>query len=182
MLFRSSLVHSVAGILFIAVGPLQFSAAARKRWLRLHRICGRIFILAGLVAAATAVAFLAVLPVFGHFTSKAATTFGACYFFLAISMAYLRIRQRRIQAHREWMIRSYALGLAIATFRVLLVVLVSPPISVPFVEAWDTVMWLGFVINAAVAEAWIHATRPVKTSSDAPRRSPLQPAPAGRTV
>lgn len=171
-----SLVHSIAGILIIATGPFQFSATVRKRWMKLHRLCGRIFIVAGLVAATTAFIFLALLPVFGNFTSKTAMTFGGTYFFIAIIMAYIRIRQRRIQAHREWMIRSYALGLAIATLRVMLLILSSPPIGIPFVEAWDTVMWLGFVINAAIAEVWINLTRPGKAPSPVSKRTTMQPA------
>jgi hypothetical protein len=71
--------------------------------------------------------------------------------------AVRHIKARRIRQHREWMIRGYALGLGIATFRVLLVILRLS--GVPFVEAWDTVMSLSFTINVLVAEWWINVTR-----------------------
>jgi hypothetical protein len=35
-----------------------------------------------------------------------------------------------------------------------------PPLSATFPEAWDTVVWLGFIVNVAAAELWINLTRP----------------------
>ena len=155
-----TMTHIVAGFFFMVSGPLQFLPAIRNRWPRFHRITGRVYILASVVAAVSALAMVPLLPVFGTFTAKAASTFAALLFLLSIYLAYDRIRRREIRKHREWMIRSYALGLGIATFRVLLPLLMLPPLRLPFPEAWDTVVWLGFAVNLFVAEVWISMTRP----------------------
>lgn len=156
-----TLVHVVAGLIFLVTGPTQFIAAIRNRWLRLHRVLGRVYAAAGVVAAITALAFVAVLPVYGGLTASVATLFGSLLFLYALARALYHIRRREIRLHREWMIRGYAIGLGIATFRVLLPILMSPLVGADFNQAWDTVVWAGFALNLAVAEWWIERTRPV---------------------
>ena len=56
-------------------------------------------------------------------------------------------------------IRCFAIGLGISTFRLLIPLLMLPPIEASFSEAWETVAWLGFVINLGAAEVWINLTR-----------------------
>jgi len=154
-----TLTHIISGFFFMVTGPLQFLPAIRNRWPKFHRVTGRVYILASAVAGFSALAIVPLLPVFGTFTAKAASTFGALLFLLTTYLAYHQIRRREIRKHREWMLRSYALGLGIATFRVLLPLLMMPPLRLPFPEAWDTVVWLGFAVNLFVAEVWISMTR-----------------------
>ncbi len=134
----------------------------RNRHWKLHRLLGKVFIITGVISAVTALVFVAVLPVFGSFSSSVAVTFGSVLFLFSIGRAYVLIRRRQVKLHREWMIRSYALGLGIASFRLLLPILMLPPMSASFVEAWDTVTWLGFSLNLLVAECWINLTRTKK--------------------
>jgi hypothetical protein len=100
-----------------------------------------------------------VLPIFGTFTSKVAAVFGGALFLICIVKGYWHIRRFEIAQHREWMMRAFAIGLGISTFRVLIPLLMMPPLNATFPEAWDTVTWLGFVLNAAVADVWINVTR-----------------------
>lgn len=155
-----TLCHLVSGFLFIVTGPWQFLASVRRRWRKLHRVLGRVFVASGVVSALTALAFVAELPVYGGFSSSVGAGLGSVLFLIAIFQAYRAARQKRFVEHREWMIRSYAMGLGIATFRVLLPLLMLPPLSATFVESWDTVIWLGFIVNLLVAETWINVTRP----------------------
>jgi uncharacterized membrane protein len=155
----ATLVHVTVGFLFMVLGPLQFVGAIRNRWLRFHRWCGWVFLTASLVGVVSAVVFLPVLPVFGSFSTKVGVVVAATFFTVALVQGYRAIRRRDIATHREWMIRLFAIGLGISTFRVLLPLLMLPPLNASFPEAWDTVVWLGFVINAAVAEVWINLTR-----------------------
>jgi uncharacterized membrane protein len=153
-----TLLHIVPGFLFMMLGPLQFMPAIRNRWLGFHRWCGRIYLLASLVIALSALVFLPFLPMFGSFTAKVALLFGATLFLTSIVKGYLHVRRFEIAQHREWMIRGFALGLGIATFRVLIPILMI--LGASFTEAWDTVVWLGFALNLVIAEAWINMTRP----------------------
>jgi uncharacterized membrane protein len=152
-----TLVHIVPGFLFMTLGPMQFMAAIRNRWLNFHRWCGRIYLVASLVGVLSALVFVPMLPVFGSFTAKVAVVFGATLCLVSIVKAYLHIRRFEIAQHREWMIRAFAIGLGISTFRVLLPILMV--LGASFTEAWDTVVWLGFAVNLVIAETWINITR-----------------------
>lgn len=85
------------------------------------------------------------------------TLFGTIFLF-ALLKAHFHIRKREIAQHREWMIRAFALGLGIATFRVQLILLQSFT-DYGFVEIWDTVAWFGFATNLIIAEIWINVSR-----------------------
>ncbi|MBX7167652.1 MAG: DUF2306 domain-containing protein [Pirellulales bacterium] len=154
-----TLVHLAGGLLFLITGPLQFSPSLRRRSLALHRWSGRIFLFGSALAVGSALVFVIVLPVFGGFSATAGTSLGAVLFIIALAEAWRCIRRRDVRSHREWMLRAYAIGLGIATFRILLALFTAPPLAVPFVEAWDTVAWLGFVLNLIVAETWINLSR-----------------------
>jgi uncharacterized membrane protein len=169
-----TLVHIVPGFLFMTLGPLQFMTGIRKRWLRFHRWCGRVFLISSLAVALSALVILPVLPIFGTFTARVALLFGATIFLFSIVKGYIHIRRREIAQHREWMIRTFAVGLGISTLRLLLPVMIM--LGASFVEAWDTVVWLGFGVNLVVAEIWINITRPqtARPKRAAPRETLVQ--------
>ena len=81
-------------------------------------------------------------------------------------MAVTRARQRNIVAHREWVIRSYALTLAAFTLRVYLpvhgILLGTEVIDLPFIQMYRAVGWLCWVPNLIVAEWYINVSRTVR--------------------
>lgn len=133
-----------------------------------HRWCGRVFFVASLVGVGSALVFLPLLPVFGSLSTRVGLVVASSFFLLALFKGYTSVRRGQYAIHREWMIRAFAIGLGISTFRVLIPLLMIPPIRASFPEAWDTVVWLGFTINGTAAETWINLTR--------------QPAPIRRVV
>lgn len=168
-----TLAHIVPGFLFMALGPIQFMPSVRNRWLRFHRWCGRIWMLASLVAGVSALLFVTRLPVFGALSTKVGVVVASTLFLVCLVQAYRAIRRRDIAQHREWMIRTFALGLGISSFRLFIPLLMMPPIGASFVEAWDTVTWLAFVVHAVAAEVWINLTRrvpkPARATATGPR-------------
>lgn len=154
-----SITHSLAGLAFMVLGPIQFLPAVRNRFLRFHRWSGRIWMIAAVVGVVTALIFVARLPVFGDLSTNTAIVFASGLFLVGLVQGYRTIRRREIARHREWMIRCFAIGLGISTFRVLIPFLMMPPIGATFPQAWETVAWLGFVINVVAAEIWINLTR-----------------------
>jgi uncharacterized membrane protein len=152
-----TLVHVVVGFAFMTLGPVQFWPAVRNRFIRYHRWAGRVWMIAALLGAVSAVLFVPALPVFGSFATRFAIVFISALFLVCLAQGYRRIRQRQIALHREWMIRTFAIGLGISTFRVMI-----PPLlmlGATFPEAWDTAVWLAFAVNVITAEIWINATR-----------------------
>jgi len=154
-----TLAHILTGLLFMVLGPIQFLPAVRNRWIGFHRWSGRVWMVAALVGGITALVFVWRLPVFGSLSTKVGVVVTATLFLACLVQGYRSIRRRDIARHREWMIRAFAIGLGISTFRLLLPFLMMPPISASFPEASDTVVWLSFAINLITAEVWINVTR-----------------------
>ena len=156
-----TLFHSVAGFLFMTLGPLQFMSPIRKRWIHLHRMSGRIYLGACTLVAIGAISMGFAFPIWGWTGNQWGTLGYSLLLLFFVFKAYRHIRARQFAQHREWMIRGFATGLSIATFRVLLNDLLLP-IGLDFTTAWNTVVLISFPINLAAAEFWIRATRPRK--------------------
>ena len=157
-----TLVRIVPGLLFMLLGPLQFSPTIRARHLRWHRWSGRVFVVCGAVIGISALVMSFGMPAIGGFNQAAATTLFATFFLFALCKAFWHIRRREIPLHREWMIRAFSVGIAVATIR--------PIIGMFFAtsrfsgltphEFFGIAFWIGFVLHLIAAEAWIHATLP----------------------
>jgi hypothetical protein len=99
----------------------------------------------------------------GGANETAATTFFAVLFLFALGKAFLHIRRREITPHREWMIRAFAIGLAVATVRPIVGLFFALSDLSPE-EFFGIAFWLGFTLNLIAAEIWINYTRPKLTA------------------
>jgi uncharacterized membrane protein len=156
-----TLIHIVPGLLFMLLGPLQFSSTIRARHLRWHRWSGRVFVACGIVVGISALIMSFGMPAIGGVNQAAATTLFGAYLLLTLSRAFWLIRRREVALHREWMIRAFSIGLAVATIR--------PIIGIFFAtsrfsgltprEFFGIAFWIGFVLHLIAAEAWIRTTQ-----------------------
>jgi uncharacterized membrane protein len=155
-----TLVHIVPGILFMILGPLQFSAGIRARHLQWHRWSGRVFVVSGLVIGISALVMSFGMPAIGGLNQATATTLFGAYFLVALCRAFWLIRRREIALHREWMIRAFAIGLAVATIRPIVGMFfaTSPLTGLTPREFFGIAFWIGFVVHLMAAEAWIRVT------------------------
>jgi uncharacterized membrane protein len=155
-----TLVHIVPGTLFMILGPLQFSSTIRARHLRWHRWSGRVFVVCGLVIGTTALVMSFGMPAIGGVNQAAATTLFGSFFLFALCRAFWHIRCREIVLHREWMIRTFSIGLAVATIRPIVGVFfaTSPLTGMTPREFFGIAFWIGFVLHLIAAEAWIRTT------------------------
>ncbi len=115
--------------------------------------------LASLVGVVSALLFVGRLPVFGSLSTSVGVVFAGTLFLVCLVQGYRTVRRRQFLVHREWMIRTFAIGLGISMFRVLVPVLMMPPLEASFPEAWDASVWLAFGLNTLSAEVWINLTR-----------------------
>jgi uncharacterized membrane protein len=154
-------VHVILGAAYLALAMPQFLAGVRARRPGLHRGIGRAAAAAGSVAGGAALVMMVLFPFSGGLTLLVAGPF-ACLFVLSLARGVWLARSGRYPEHREWMIRAFAIGTAIATMRLLFV-----PALFAFGEAtderarWLSVVCFGtaFAVHSAVAELWIRATR-----------------------
>lgn len=153
-----TLVHIVPGAGFMILGPLQFLPRLRNRYPRFHRRCGRVFLLCGFVIGITAGVMPFVMMPIGGVNEAAGVLLFAMYFLTALSKAWWHIIHRRIALHREWMIRAFAVGLAVATIRPIIALFFAFSRLSPHVF-FGTAFWIGFTLHAIAAEVWINSTR-----------------------
>ncbi len=149
-----SALHMFSGIAFICLAPLQFMSSVRLKRLSLHRRLGRVLVVMALISGIYGIAAALAFPAFGGLSSETAALFFGPLFIFAIVRAFLYARSKQIKAHQRWMIRAFALGLAVGTQRVLLILLMVFTSS-NFEQSFGPALWLGFSINLLIAEAWI---------------------------
>src|SRR5438445_5993704 len=87
-----TLVHIVPGLLFMLLGPLQFSSTIRARHLRWHRWSGRVFVVCGAVIGMSALVVSFGMPAIGGIIQAAATILVATLFLLALCEVFWHIR------------------------------------------------------------------------------------------
>lgn len=171
-------LHVGGGVVAMALGPWQFRPALRERRPRLHRVLGRLYLLAVLVTGASGLV-LAPRAMVGPIAPAGFAVLGVLLLWSSAA-GFAAVRRGAVPRHRVWMIRSYALVFAAATLRVWLPV--ADALGVPFEQAYATAGWTCWLINLVVAE-WLvgryrasAAGRPRPTGPTAPQDA----APAGR--
>jgi uncharacterized membrane protein len=124
--------HIAAGILALLCGPPQFSNRLRRRSPEFHRMLGMVYVVSVLIAAPLAVVLAYhrriphIIPYFFLASSLQASTW-----IVTTVAAFLTARNRHIQQHRHWMVRSYAVTFTFIGIRVL----VQFPFAVPHTDA-----------------------------------------------
>ncbi|WP_209428282.1 DUF2306 domain-containing protein [Pararhodobacter sp. SW119] len=108
-------LHSIAGLLFGLLGPLQFARALRARFGVLHRLSGRVFVVAGLGMALSGLALLAQVESIATALLDIARAAFSVALFVALVLGVRAARVRDRSTHRAWMIRAYAIGMGGAT-------------------------------------------------------------------
>jgi len=93
---------------------------------------------------------------------SAATMLFAIVFLVCLVKAYVHARKRRFALHREWMIRAFAVGFAVATIRPIVGIFFATSRFTHLTphDFFGTAFWLGFTVQFMVAEIWIGYTRP----------------------
>jgi hypothetical protein len=111
--------HVIAGTFAFLSGPLQFSSRLRRRNPKFHRILGRLYVGSVFIAAPLAVAMAAR----GHYEKAIyfliATSIQSTAWVIPTAAAILAARARRIQQHRVWVVRSYAVTFTFILTRVM---------------------------------------------------------------
>jgi uncharacterized membrane protein len=167
-------LHIIPGFLFMVLGPLQFVKRLRSRFIWLHRWSGRVFVASSVVIGVTALV-MSFLMAIGGANETAATMSFAIIFLFVLGKAYLHIRRRELAQHREWMIRTFAIGLAVATIRPIVGMFFALTNLSPQ-EFFGAAFWLGFTLHLVLAEIWINYTRPRSSSTAAVKAEPSRSA------
>lgn len=145
--------HIIFGILVLGIGGLQFLKGLRTRYLKAHRLMGKVYVFG--VTVSGVAALVAAQYSSGFLSSRIGFTAMAVTWLITIFYAYKRIRQKNVREHEFWMIRNFAVTLAAVTLRMWLGILI-PLVGLSFFEAYAVVAWLSWVPNLMVAEFIIY--------------------------
>jgi hypothetical protein len=147
--------HIFASMLALALGPFQFSSNLRQKNISLHRWSGRAYLSIGVFIGGISGLYVAQFA-FGGFVSRAGFTLLALGWLFTGLMAYLAIRRRDIQSHRNWMVRSFSLTFAAVTLRIYLGIFSA--VGMTFENFYPWLSWLCWVPNLLLAEWLIKST------------------------
>lgn len=141
--------HILGAMTALLLGPIQFSATVRRRWPRLHRYAGRVYVLGIVVGSIGAMhlalsssRILAAPPLFILATLWLSVTVTAFW------LAY----KRRISVHRQFIIRSYVFTCAFVVIRL--------PFPFKFglsdpQQISATYEWLVLIVPLLCTEIWL---------------------------
>ena len=114
------LPHGIAGACALLLGPMQFSDRLRQRFSHLHRVVGRIYVAGVFVAAPLGFYIQYFQERMGgarSFTSAAAVD--AALWMVTTGIAVVFVLKGKVQEHRQWMTRSFAVALVFLEGRVI---------------------------------------------------------------
>lgn len=158
-------LHVIPGLVYLALAPLQFLSPIRNRYPAYHRWSGRLLAMLGLILGGAALFIGLVVPFSGLPEQIVVAVFGTL-FLISIIKGFQYARYREFAAHREWMLRAFAIGLSIVTMRLIfipiLISLDSP--SLDEIAYYSIVSFsISFVLHSLFAELWIRVTRGKKS-------------------
>lgn len=109
-------LHLATAITPLALGPLQFWVQFRKRYIHLHRLLGKIYIIGSILGGLTALYLGLTIDLEGSIAPL--TLLSVIWLFMTVA-AWITIKKKNIVAHRLFMIRSYALALVFIFLRLI---------------------------------------------------------------
>jgi uncharacterized membrane protein len=154
------LIHIAGGIIAILTGAFQFIEAIRTKYVRWHRILGKIYLISILISALVSY----YLSVFHAIIDRHYITFGIGLMGLATAwlftsgMAFWAIKRRDFEQHREWMIRSYVVTCGFITFRLIFGIL-QQVLGVDKIDSGNIAAWGSWSVSLLFTEIIIQYSK-----------------------
>ena len=158
-------IHVYASMWVLFAGFTQFSSGLLKNKPRLHRALGYIYVADVLLITGPAGLIMGFYANGGLWSRLAFVLLAVLWMFFT-AMALIRAKQKKFKAHRNYMIRSYALTLSALTLRAWKYAITNT-MALPPMDVYRVVAWLGWVGNLLFAEYIIRKSalmRPKKIS------------------
>ncbi|MBK8301372.1 MAG: DUF2306 domain-containing protein [Chitinophagaceae bacterium] len=143
-------IHVYASMWVLFAGFTQFSSWLLKNKPRLHRALGYIYLVDVLLITGPAGLIMGFYANGGLWSRVAFVLLAVLWMFFT-AMALIRAKQKKFKAHRNYMIRSYALTLSALTLRAWKYAITNT-MALPPMDVYRVVAWVGWVGNLAVAE------------------------------
>ncbi|MQP28704.1 DUF2306 domain-containing protein [Sphingobacterium faecium] len=145
-------IHVIFAILALPAGFTQFNKTILKTFPGLHKTLGYLYVVVILFFAAPS-GFLIGMKANGGLVAQVAFTLLAVSWFYYTLQAVLKAKNGDFKAHKNFMIRSFALTCSALTLRYWKVIVVYFFQPNPM-DLYPLIAWLGWIPNLLIAE-WI---------------------------
>lgn len=145
--------HVYTSLPILVIGIFQFSNSLRLKLPQLHKTLGWLYVSLILFISAPTGLIMA-LHANGGPTSQVSFTMQAILWFIFTLLALNYVIKKDWELHYNFMLRSYALTLSAISLRLFKWLIVST-ISLPPMDTYKIVSWLGWVINLIIIELYI---------------------------
>lgn len=162
-------LHFAAGGVILALGCIQLIGAVRDRWPAVHRWTGRVYVLASMLAGIGGLTFIVAKGTIGGAVMDVGFGLYGVLTVLAAVQTIRHARAGRMEVHRAWALRLFALAIGSWLYRMdygfWILLTDGAGHADNFTGPFDRVMAFWFYLpNLLVAEAFIRgrraATRP----------------------
>ena len=136
----------------IIIGPFQFSTKFRNRYLKTHRVLGKMFIIAIVVASLCGLYMSINVSPQINISWSVSLFVMALVWLTSVLMAYRMIRLKRVPQHREWMIRTYVITLGFVLFRLIEESSLARSLMPTFEERGPASIWLSWTVTLFFTE------------------------------
>ena len=155
-------IHFATGGVVLALGFIQLIGPVRDRFPALHRWLGRVYVASSLLAAIGGLVFIATVGTIGGTPMDIGFGLYGVLMTIAAVQTYRHARARRLEVHRAWAIRLFALAIGSWLYRMdygfWLILANRLGHGENFTGPFDRVMAFAFYLpNLVVAEAYIRS-------------------------
>jgi uncharacterized membrane protein len=178
------LPHGLMGACALLLGPMQFSDRLRQRFTKFHRVVGRFYV-AGVFVAAPLGFYIQYFNerLGGARSFSVAAAVDAILWILTTAIAFAFILKGKVQQHRQWMTRSFAVAIVFLEVRVVLGVTGLENVANGAFS--ETVVWSCVAFSLLFADVvlqWQELRRPRPAPARAPTAAAVSapsPVPTG---
>ena len=142
--------HVYSSIFVLFFGIFQFIKIRNKQIRKLHQLSGKLYFYITILFATPSGIFIGFYANGGLSSKIAFVLLGILWFYFTL-VGVLKIKQKNIQSHKSFMMRSYALALSALTLRAWKVIIVYLFQPAPM-DVYQIIAWLGFVPNLIFVE------------------------------
>ena len=150
-------LHVFLSIFTLVAGFTQFSNYILKKYKRIHRIMGYAYVTDVLVLAGPS-ALVMSFYANGTLLSKTSFVLLSFLWMLFTAFALVYVKKKNFKAHKNWMIRSYALTLSAISLR-LYAMFLPKIVHLGAQEEYAVIAWASWTINLLIAELIIYSQR-----------------------
>jgi len=143
--------HIAAGIICVSTALIQFSSTLLKKRKAIHIWSGRLYVMAVLAIGAPSGMYMSFFAK-GSNWERGLFMFMALFWFFTTLKGLQSIWNKNVLAHKQWMIRSYAMAMTAVSFRIYYLVFFL--LDVDLLLNYEISLWMAVLGNMLVAE-WI---------------------------